>query len=76
MATYSLKKYRRVSRDSTCGELMKLIEIEAPHLAAASRVVESGHLHDLDFRHDFAILDDNNGHPFVILWLSRPEPDA
>jgi len=72
VAIYFLKTYRRTKRDGTCGELLNVVEIDAPHLAAAQIVVEDNHLEGLDFRHDFAILADDNGHPFVTLWLSGP----
>ncbi|HEX4160743.1 MAG TPA: hypothetical protein VHY79_19905 [Rhizomicrobium sp.] len=69
---YRLKTYRRTKPGGTCGELLKILEIEAAHLADAQHFVDRDHVQTLDFRYDFAILEDDNGAPFVTLWLSNP----
>ena len=72
MPNYRLKTYRRTRPEGTCGELLEVFQIEALHLADAQNIVERDHIQRLDFRHDFAILEDDNGHPFATLWLEFP----
>jgi hypothetical protein len=72
MPNYHLKTYRRTKPSGTVGELLNVTNIEAPHLAGAIEIAERDHVQALDFRHDFAILDDDNGAPFVTLWLEYP----
>lgn len=72
MPNYHLKTYRRTKPGGTCGELLKVFDIEAPHLAAAQRVVDRDYVPTLNFRYDFAILEDDKEARFVTLWLSYP----
>lgn len=72
MPEYRLKTYRRTKPGGTCGELLNVLPITAVHLADAQKIVERDHIQNLDFKYDFAILEDDNGHPFATLWLEYP----
>jgi hypothetical protein len=70
MRTYNLNLYRRVSRGSTVGELVKKYEITAQGLSEAERIAVRDYMHEIDFKTDFAILEGESG--FVSCWLTGP----